>query len=79
VTNTTVARDLSVTNVTPPIDTLALLAATDKVRETAEQNKPHIANNSGENEWYTPAHLIESARIVMGSSDTSTTLFSFLF
>lgn len=31
--------------------------------------KPHVSNNSGENEWYTPAKFIESARLVMGSID----------
>lgn len=29
----------------------------------------HVAQNSGENEWYTPARLIESARLVMASID----------
>jgi len=29
----------------------------------------HVAQNSGENEWYTPARLIESARWVMASID----------
>lgn len=29
----------------------------------------HVSNNSGENEWYTPACYIESARKVMGSID----------
>ena len=34
------------------------------------KNKPHVVNNSGNNEWYTPSKFIESARKVMGSIDT---------
>ena len=32
-----------------------------------EAKKPHVVNNSHDDEWYTPPEFIESARLVMGS------------
>lgn len=53
------------------------LAAMPKARQeaiiegnlTRDGKAPHVSNNSGNNEWYTPGEYIEAARSAMGGID----------
>jgi ParB family chromosome partitioning protein len=47
---------------------LAALARYTKILEFTGGD-PHVSQNSGENEWYTPPDLIEAARRVLGAID----------
>jgi len=44
-------------------------AAKAKTGDTSADKTAHVSNNSGENEWYTPAQFIEAAREVLGGID----------
>lgn len=47
----------------------AVIEAAREPEKAAEILKPHVSNNSGNNEWYTPPDYIAAARLAMGGID----------
>jgi phage N-6-adenine-methyltransferase len=49
----------------------AEIIAAPEIKEAAREavKKAHVSNNSGNNEWYTPAPIIDAARVVLGGFD----------
>lgn len=60
-----------VADLPPEVQEVVAAAPVEHMREVAreEVKRAHVANNSGNNEWYTPAEFISRARTVMGDID----------
>lgn len=50
-------------------DIVSRSAVLQKIAEAKNFPKPHVVNNSKDDEWYTPLQYIEAAREVMGTID----------
>ena len=68
--NTPVSGTFTASGLHRELTSAGVLRLADEIKQVGEDlARPHVANNSGNNEWYTPIEYIEAALAVMGSID----------
>lgn len=65
-----VSAAAQVATLPPEVQADVVATGPEEVREVAKTVRAHVANNSGNNEWYTPAKFVDAARKAMGGIDT---------
>jgi len=55
--------------ITPDIPRKAIAGLLPAGARLESESKPHVAGHTGDNEWYTPAEIVNAARALMGGID----------